>query len=106
MCSNFEIDKSGTTLTSVNINCIGTWWPFVASDAGLLHATLASWALYGVLMRGAHQVLPDMLSHRNEAIKEINTKINTSNGWISDELVGNVLILATFEVCSAQCALP
>ncbi|PVI01904.1 hypothetical protein DM02DRAFT_331986 [Periconia macrospinosa] len=93
----FQLYKSGTKLNSVVIDCTNTWWPFVASDPGLLHATLASWALYGVLMRGVTSVVPEMLGHKTEAIKEINAKINSSNGWISDELVGNVLILATFE---------
>lgn len=49
-------------------------------------------------MRGVTSVVPEMLGHKTEAIKEINAKINRSNGWISDELIGNVLILATFEV--------
>jgi len=40
----------------------------------------------------------EKLKHKNEAIKEINTKIGGAGGEISDELVGTVLTLASFEV--------
>lgn len=68
------------------------------NDAGLLHATLATWALYGVLAQGLMDLRVDKLRHKNEAIQEVNRKIAAANGVISDELVGTVLALASFEV--------
>ena len=69
------------------------------SDAGLLHATLASWALYGVLVNGFHDLRVCKLKHKNEAIKIVNRKLATCGGTVSDEMVGTVLMLANLEVC-------
>jgi hypothetical protein len=80
------------------INSRNTWWSFVSNDAGLLHATLATWALYGMLVRGMTNLRIEKLRHKDEAIKEINSKIGDASGEISDELVGTVLTLASFEV--------
>lgn len=70
----------------------------MSNDAGLLHATMATWSLYGVLARGMDRWEVQKLRHKNEAIKEVNTKIGSHNGTISDELVGTVATLASFEV--------
>ena len=86
-------------MNSIAINARKTWWNLVSNDAGLLHATLATWALYGMLVRGLSDLRVEKLRHKNEAIKEINTKIGSPGGTISDELVGTVLTLASFEVC-------
>src|SRR5262245_58822452 len=95
-------DKSGTRANSLAINARNTWWSFISNDAGLLHATLATWALYGMLLRGMDQLRVDKLRHKNEAIKEINTKIAGPGGKFSDELVGTVATLASFEVSRKQ----
>lgn len=83
------------------MNAKNTWWSFISNDAGLLHATLATWALYGMLVRGLSDLRVDKLRHKNEAIKEINVKIGAPGGCISDQLVGTVLTLASFEVLSS-----
>jgi len=80
------------------INTRNTWWSFISNDAGLLHATLATWALYGTLVQGIEDMRMSQLKHKNEAIREISTKISDPGGQISDELVGTVSILASFEV--------
>ena len=94
-------DKSGSRANSIAINARNTWWSFISQDAGLLHATLATWALYGMLVRGLSDLRVDKLRHKNAAIKEINTKIGSATGRASDELVGTVLTLASFEVSRA-----
>ena len=81
------------------INARSSWWSFISNDAGLMHATLATWALYGLLVRESMCDLGiEKLRHKTEAIKEINTKIGSPGGHISDELVGTVATLASFEV--------
>lgn len=91
-------DKSGSRINSLTINARKTWWTFISNDAGLLHATLATWALYGMLVRGLSELQVDKLRHKNEAIREINMKIGSPGGTMSDELVGTVATLASFEV--------
>lgn len=93
----FQLYKSGSKMNSIAINAKKTWWSFISEDAGLLHATLATWALYGMLVRGLNDLRVEKLRHKNEAIKEINLKIGVPGGVISDELVGTVLTLASFE---------
>ena len=51
-----------------------------------------------MLVQGMGDLRVEKLKHKNEAIKEINTKIGGAGGEISDELVGTVLTLASFEV--------
>jgi hypothetical protein len=92
------LDKCGSRANSVAINARNTWWSFISSDAGLLHATLATWALYAMLVQGAGSWRVQELRHKNEAIKQVNLKIGTPGDQISDELVGTVLTLASFEV--------
>jgi hypothetical protein len=59
---------------------------------------LANWALYGMLVKGLSNLRVEKLKHKSEAIRVINSKIATCNGTITDELVGTVLTLASFEV--------
>lgn len=93
-----ERDKSGSRINSLTTNARRTWWTFISNDAGLLHATLATWALYGILVRGLGDLRVEKLRHKNEAIREINSKIGDADDTISDELVGTVATLASFEV--------
>ncbi|KAF2187900.1 hypothetical protein K469DRAFT_568299 [Zopfia rhizophila CBS 207.26] len=93
----FKLYKCGSRANSIAINAKNTWWPFIAQDAALLHATLATWALYGMLVRGMSDLRVEKLRHKNEAIKHINGKLSCPSGRISDELVGAVLTLASFE---------
>lgn len=95
-------DKSSSTANSIAVNAKNTWWSFISSDAGLLHATLATWALYGVLVRGLNELRVDKLRHKNEALREINIKIGSPGGKITDELVGTVLTMASFEVSESH----
>jgi hypothetical protein len=75
-----------------------TWSFFILNDAGLLHATLATWASYGMLVGGLNSLRVEKLRHKSEAIKVVNCKIASSCGEISDELIGTVLALASLEV--------
>jgi hypothetical protein len=95
----FNLYKSTTSGNSITVNCNKTWWPLVSNDAGLLHATLATWALYGVLAHGLESCRMSKLRHKNEAIKQVNMKLGDLSGQsqISDQLVGTVLTLASFE---------
>jgi len=93
------IDKSGSRANSIAINAGKTWWSFISNDAALLHATLATWAFYGVVAKGLEAMRVEQLRHKNEAIRHVNLKLNSSPETISDELVGAVLTLASFEVC-------
>ncbi|KAH7071867.1 hypothetical protein BKA63DRAFT_446579 [Paraphoma chrysanthemicola] len=93
----FKLYKSGSRTNSIVINAKHSWWSFISNDAGLLHATLATWALYGVLVRGLSELRVDKLRHKNEAIKEINVKLGSPGSTITDELVGTVLTMASFE---------
>lgn len=68
------------------------------NDAGLLHATLATWALYGLLVKGLSEMRICLLKHKAEAIQAINRKLSESESFVSDEVVGAVMTLASFEV--------
>jgi hypothetical protein len=91
-------DMTGSRINALTVNARKTWWTFISNDAGLLHATLATWALYGMLVLGLSDLRVEKLRHKNEAIKEINSKIGEGDGPMSDELVGTVATLASFEV--------
>jgi hypothetical protein len=59
-----------------------------------------------VRVRGMNSLRVEKLRHKNEAIKEINRKIGSWSGrlgggcGITDELVGSVLTMGSFEVSS------
>lgn len=93
-----KTDKSAPKSNAVAIDAQHTWKSFISSDAGLLHATLASWALYGMLTNDLTDLRVCKLKHKIEAIKIVNCKLATSGGYISDEVVGTVLTLANLEV--------
>ncbi|KAI4649405.1 hypothetical protein J4E93_003723 [Alternaria ventricosa] len=93
-----ELDKSAPKNNAVAIDAQHTWQSLISNDAGLLHATLASWALYGMLANELTSLRVCKLKHKNEAIKAVNCKLATSGGYISDEVVGTVLTLANLEV--------
>jgi hypothetical protein len=95
-----SLDKGGSKRNAIAINAKHTWWSFISNDAGLLHATLATWALYGILIRGLNGLRIAELRHKNEAIREINIKLGSPGGVITDELVGTVLTMASFEASS------
>jgi len=80
------------------VNAQNTWWPFISRDATLLHATMASVALYGDLTSESVSSCIEALRHKNEAIKGINAKLNSQTEGISDALVGAVATVASFEV--------
>jgi hypothetical protein len=92
------VDKNTPKNNPVAIDARHTWRPFVLNDAGLLHATFASWALYAILANGFSDLMVCKLKHKNEAIRIVNCKLATSGGYISDEVVGTVLTLANLEV--------
>lgn len=92
------IDKAAPRNNSVAVDAKSTWSSFILHDAGLLHATLAGWALYGMLVEGISALRVCKLNHKSEAIKTINSRLASSGGRISDEVVGTVLTLASFEV--------
>jgi hypothetical protein len=91
-------DKSGSRKNSIPINAKHTWWSFTSTDAGLLHATLATWALYGMLVNGLSDLHIQQLRYKNEAIREINMKLAKPGCEVTDELVGTVATMASFEV--------
>jgi len=93
-----KTDKSAPKSNAVATDAQNTWKSFISNDAGLMHATLASWALYGMLANDLTDLRVCKLEHKNEAIKAVNCKLATSGGYISDEVVGTVLTLANLEV--------
>ncbi|KAF2803680.1 uncharacterized protein BDZ99DRAFT_467814 [Mytilinidion resinicola] len=62
----------------------------------MLHSTLASVALYSDLTTEGITFRIEALRHKQEAIKGINAKLNSHEG-ISDEVVGAVATIASFE---------
>ena len=95
-----KTDKGAPRNNAVAIDAQHTWKSLILSDAGLLHATLASWALYGMLANELTDLRVCKLKHKNEAIRIVNCELATSGGHISDEVVGTVLTLANLEVPS------
>ena len=93
-----KTDKIAPKNNAVAIDTQHTWQSLILNDAGLLHATLASWALHGMLANELTDLRVCKLKHKNEAIKAVNCKLATSGGYISDEVVGTVLTLANLEV--------
>jgi hypothetical protein len=93
----FKLYKCGFRTNSIAINAGKTWWSFICNDAALLHATLATWAVYGALAKGLSELQVEQLRHKNEAIKHVNMKLSSAPWAITDELVGAVLTLASFE---------
>jgi hypothetical protein len=65
----------------------------------MLHSTLASVALYSDLTTEGVTFRFEALRHKLEAIKGINAKLNSPHEGISDEVVGAVATIASFEVC-------
>jgi hypothetical protein len=51
-----------------------------------------------MLVKGLSDLHIQQLRHKNEAIKEINTKLGSPGCGITDELVGTVVTMASFEV--------
>ncbi|KAG9195107.1 hypothetical protein G6011_00227 [Alternaria panax] len=64
----FRLYKRSSANNSVAPDPTHTWRPFILHDAGLLHATLASWALYGMLANESHNLRLCELEHKNQAI--------------------------------------
>ncbi|KAI4693981.1 uncharacterized protein J4E84_002560 [Alternaria hordeiaustralica] len=93
----FQLYKSAPKNNAFAIDAQHTWKSLILNDAGLRHATLASWALYGMLANELTDLRVCKLKHKNEAIKAVNCKLATSGGYISDEVVGTVLTLANLE---------
>ncbi|KAI1577330.1 MgtA Cation transport ATPase [Pyrenophora tritici-repentis] len=93
----FRLYKGAPKNNAVAVDAKSTWNSFVLHDPGLLHATLAGWALYGMLVEGISALRVCKLNHKSEAIKTINNRLASSGGKISDEVVGTVLTLASFE---------
>lgn len=102
----FKLYKSTTPLNALATNASSTWWSFISCSAALLHATLATWALYGLLVcRGVEglNLVEWGLKHKSEAIAGVNRGIREGSmgrgSGVSDEVLGCVVIVANFEVC-------
>lgn len=92
------LDKSAPKTNSIAIDAKNTWPIWAIHDAGLLHATLATWAIYGVLAKGLSELHCCHLKHKSDAINAISSKLTEPDGVVSDEVIGTVLTLASFEV--------
>lgn len=91
------LDKSAPKTNSIAIDAKNTWPIWAIHDAGLLHATLATWAIYGVLAKGLSELHCCHLKHKSDAINAISSKLTEPDGVVSDEVIGTVLTLASFE---------
>ena len=91
-------DKGAPKSNSIAIDAKNTWPSWTIHDAGLLHATLATWAVYGVLAKGLSELQCCYLRHKCDAINAISSKLAEPDGIVSDEVIGTVLTLASFEV--------
>lgn len=94
------VDKRFPKNNPVATDAKHTWRLFILQDAGLLHATLASWALYSMLVNESHNLYVCKLEHKNEAIQIVTRKLAMCRGNVSDEVIGTVLILANLEASS------
>ncbi|KAF2502379.1 hypothetical protein BU16DRAFT_6769 [Lophium mytilinum] len=93
----FTLYKTNFRINSIAVNARNTWWPFISRDATMLHSTLASVALYNDLTTEGITFRIEALRHKHEAIKGINAKLNSQEEGISDEVVGAVATIASFE---------
>ncbi|KAJ5028306.1 MgtA, cation transport ATPase [Bipolaris maydis] len=93
----FQLYKGAPKTNSIAIDAKNTWPTWAIHDAGLLHATLATWAIYGVLAKGLSELHCCHLKHKSDAINAISSKLMEPNGVVSDEVIGTVLTLASFE---------
>ncbi|KAH7385327.1 hypothetical protein DE146DRAFT_197848 [Phaeosphaeria sp. MPI-PUGE-AT-0046c] len=109
----FKLYKSTTPLNALATNPSSTWWSFISCSAALLHATLATWALYGLLVcRGVEELnlIEWGLKHKSEAIVGVNRGIQEGGmgggkgglvgalgSRVSEEVVGCVAVIASFE---------
>ncbi|EUC40429.1 hypothetical protein COCMIDRAFT_9692 [Bipolaris oryzae ATCC 44560] len=93
----FQLYKSAPKTNSIAIDAKNTWPAWAIHDAGLLHATLATWAIYGVLAKGLTELHCCHLKHKSDAINAISSKLTEPDGVVSDKVIGTVLTLANFE---------
>ncbi|KAL1795982.1 hypothetical protein ACET3X_006206 [Alternaria dauci] len=93
----FRLYKSSHKNNSIGPDAMHTWKSFILNDAGLLHGTLASWALYGMLVNGSHDLRVCELEHKNEAVRTVTYKLAMCRGSVPDDVVGTVLTLANLE---------
>ncbi|KAF2014329.1 hypothetical protein BU24DRAFT_463127 [Aaosphaeria arxii CBS 175.79] len=91
-----KLYKSGTSINSIAADARQTW-RIVLHDIGLLHATLATWALYGRMVRGMTDLTVDQYKHKVEAIKHLKGEVAKNGFSQSDECVALVLILVHLE---------
>ncbi|OCK84309.1 hypothetical protein K432DRAFT_378712 [Lepidopterella palustris CBS 459.81] len=98
----FSLYVNTFRINSISVNPRNTWWPFISRDATLLHSIFASVALYSDLTHKGVSFRVEALRHKNEAIKGINAKLSSQTEGITDQLVGAVSVLASFEnLCGA-----
>lgn len=106
---NKNKDKSTTPLNALATNPSSSWWSFISCSAALLHATLATWALYGLLVCKQVEGLNLAewgLRHKSEAIAGVNRGVKAGSmgggrrgSGVSEEVIGCVVVVASFEVC-------
>ncbi|KAF4547740.1 Hypothetical protein D9617_36g062780 [Elsinoe fawcettii] len=103
---NIVIDHYLANLATENPDLDGTqgrgllrqvWFPFVLTDAALLHAVLLLAATHCTSVNGpdAHNI--DIITLRGMALRGINDNLQNPGKSLSDELIGAVLSMATYE---------
>ncbi|PNS17871.1 Protein EFR3 [Sphaceloma murrayae] len=74
-----------------------SWFPFILSDHGLMHAALLYAASHVSVIRGpdAHPI--DLIALRGMALRGINENLQDSAKSLSDEMIASVLTVALHE---------
>jgi hypothetical protein len=97
-----QIGQTVFKLNSVAINPKpGVWLSFAEKDAGVLHATLCSVAMYCGLYHGLNSNV-DIHYHKGEALQLVHKKLQNPREMTSDGPIAIITTLASFEV-SLKC---
>ncbi|KAF2423725.1 hypothetical protein EJ08DRAFT_440158 [Tothia fuscella] len=85
------------TINSIAVNPTRTWYNYVMRDPGLFNGMLSTVALYMHSHVGISVVREDILFHRGETMKIINTRLASMTGVDASNLIGVIATILSFE---------
>jgi hypothetical protein len=96
---SMSIDKS---IKMVSGRKTYLWHPAYVTDAAAFHQLLSSASVYRSLKRGEIAYNENAMSHNNEAIAIVQSRISDANSLISDGNISAIASLCEFNVCSSS----
>jgi hypothetical protein len=97
-----RIDHHSFTQNSFAVNPEGSFFDFASSDVALFYATMSLVAINLGLNRAntsdPNEVFREAVYNQTEAVRDVNRRLNATDAYLSDGLVGAVAILANCEV--------